>query len=58
MEQNLSMVIDGTLPIVSAHLKAHYQFHTMFIQTHQEMLYLKEVFQNVHLRFLDALDLL
>ena len=28
----------------------------MFIQTHQEILYLKEIFKNVHLRLVNALD--
>ena len=28
----------------------------MFMQTHQEILYLKEIFQNVHLPFLDTSD--
>ena len=27
----------------------------MFMQTHQDILYLKDIFHNVHLRFLDAL---
>ena len=59
MEHNLSVVIDRTLPLgagVSAHVKVHYQFHTMFVQTHQEILHFKEIFQNVHLIFLDTLD--
>ena len=59
MEQNMSTVIYRTLLIgfgVSDHIKVHYQFHTMFMQTHQEILYLKEIFQNVHSRCLDALD--
>ena len=28
----------------------------IFLQTHQEALYIKEIFQNVHFKFLDALD--
>ena len=59
MEQNLSTVIIRTMPIsvgVSAHIKVYYQFCSMFMQTHQEMLYLKEIFQNMHSRFADALD--
>ena len=59
MEQNLSMVIDPTSPLgvgVSAHIKLHYQFHTLFLQTHQHILYLQKVLQNVHLKFLDAWD--
>ena len=61
MEQNLSTVIDRALPIgagVSDHIIVHYQFHTMFMQTHQEILYLKEIFLNMHSRFPDALDCL
>ena len=56
MEQNLSTVIDRTSPTgvgVSAHIKLHDQFHTMFMQTHQEMLYLKEIFHSMDSRFLD-----
>ena len=59
MEQSLSMATDRTPPIgvgVSDHLKVYYQFHTILMQTHQEILYLKKIFQNMHLRFLDALD--
>ena len=58
MEQNLSLVIHRTLSIgvrVSDHIKVHHQFHTKFKQI-QEILYLKEIFQNVHLRFLGVLD--
>ena len=43
---------------VPGHVKVHYQFHTMLKQTHQEIIFLKEIFQNVHLRFLDAIDYL
>ena len=53
------MVIDRTSSIgvgVSVHTKVHYQFHTMFMQNQQENLYLKKIFQNVHSRFLDALE--
>ena len=38
------MITDRTLPIgvrVSDHIKVHYQFCTMFMPTHQEILYLK-----------------
>ena len=52
MEQNFSTVTDSTLPIcvgLSDHLKVHYQLCIMFIQTHQKIVYLKEIFQNVHL---------
>ena len=59
MEENPSIVTDRTLAIgvgVSDHLKVHYQFHTMFMKSHQEILYLKEIFQNVHFRLLDAID--
>ena len=30
----------------------------MFLQTHQEILYLNEIFQNIHSKFLDILDYL
>ena len=59
MKQYLSMLIDRTLPIhvgVSAPVKVHYQFCIMLIQTHQEIIYLKEIFQNVHSKFLDTID--
>ena len=59
LKQSLCTVNDRTPPLgvgVSAHIKVHYQFCTMFMKTHQEILYLEEIFQNVHLRFLDALD--
>ena len=60
MEQNLPMVTDRTSPTgvgVSDDIKVIYQFHTIFIQTHQEILYtFKEMFQNVHSRFVNALD--
>ena len=42
MEQNVSTVIDRTPPLgigVPAHVKEYYQFDTMFMQTHQEILY-------------------
>ena len=58
IEQNLSTVIDRIPPIgvgVSDHIKVHYKFCTMFMQINQEILYLKEIFQNVHSRFIDAL---
>ena len=41
MKHNLAMVIDRTPPIgvgVSDHIKVHYQFHTIFMQTHQVFL--------------------
>ena len=47
MEQSLSMIIDRTPALgvgVSDHIKIHYQFHAMFTWTHQEILYLKEIF--------------
>ena len=53
------MFIDRTLPLgvgVSAHVKVQYQFHTVFLQTCQAILYLKGIFENMHMRFLDALD--
>ena len=59
MEQNLPIITYSSPPIgigVLDHIKVHYQFNTMFMQTHQEILYLKEIFQNIHSRFLDALD--
>ena len=59
MEENLSTVINRTLPLgagVSAHVKVHIEFCTMFLQAYQEALYLKEIFKNVYLRFLDALN--
>ena len=43
MEQNLSMVINRTLPLgvgVSPHIKVHPQVCTIFMQPHQEILYL------------------
>ena len=46
MEENLSMFIDRTPPLgvgVSAHVKEHYHSHNMFLQTHQEILYLKDI---------------
>ena len=58
MEQSLSTIIDRihTLGVgVSAYIKVHCQFLTMFMQTNQEILYHKEKFQNMHLGFLDAL---
>ena len=59
MEQNLSTAIDITLSIhvgMSHHINVHYQFYTILMQTHQENLYLKEIFQNMLSRFLDAMD--
>ena len=59
MEQNLSIIIDKTPSLgagVSEHIKVHNQFCTVFLQAHQEILYLKEIFQNIHSKFLDALD--
>ena len=58
MKQNVSPVITKTLLIgigLSDQIKVHYQFHTMFMQTHQEFLYLKTIYPNVHFRFLDAI---
>ena len=58
-EGNLSKVIEQA-PLqgveVAAYLKVHYSFSTMFLQTHQEVLYLKEIFQSVHSKFLNTLD--
>ena len=59
MEHNLPIVIIKMLPIgvgVPDHIKVHYQFYTVFMQPHQEISYVKEIFQNMHWRFLDALD--
>ena len=59
MEPKMSTIL-GRMPhigvCVSDHMKVHYQFHTIFLQTHQEILYLIEIFQSVHSRFLDFLD--
>ena len=41
MEWNISMVIHRTDLIgvgVADHMKIHYQFHTIFMQTHHEIL--------------------
>ena len=60
MEQNLSMVIDQTRPLgmgISAHVKVHYRFCTFFLQTHQEILHLKEVFHNMYLEFVHTKSL-
>ena len=49
MEYNLSMVIDITLPpgggVFSSCKSSSSNFSTLFIQTHQEVLYIKEIFQ-------------
>ena len=41
---------------VSAHTKVHYQFHKMLLQMHEETLYLKEIFQNMHVKFFNMPD--
>ena len=59
MEQNLSTVINITSHTsvgISDHMEVHDQFHTMFLQTHQEIFYLREIFQSVYSRFFDASD--
>ena len=46
MERNLSTVIGKTLPLdvgLSAKMKIYYQIY-MFTETHQEILYFKEIF--------------
>ena len=61
MESNMSTIIHRMSWIgvgVSDYTKIYHQFHTMILPTHLENLYLKELFQSVHSRFLDALDLL
>ena len=53
------MVIDQTSPQgtgVAAYLYVYHQFCMMLLQTDQEALDLKEIFQNIHFKFLDALD--
>ena len=59
MESNISEVIDQVAPRgieVDSYLKTHHQFQKMFLQAFQEALYLGQIFQNVSLNFLDALD--
>ena len=59
IEMNISTITGGMPYIgvsISDYKKVYYQFHTMFLQTHQEILYLKEIFQTVHSRFLDTLN--
>ena len=59
MKGNLFMIIDQTPHLgvgVRAYLKAHYKLHMMFLQTHQEVFYLKEILQNIHSTFLGTLD--
>ena len=54
MEQNLSILMDRTLRLgveVVAHKKVHFLFCAMFLQSHQEILYFEEIFQNVHSKF-------
>ena len=36
-------------------MKVHYQCYTMFLKPLRNV-YLKEIFQSIHLRFLDTLD--
>ena len=59
LEKNISAII-GRMPCIGVgiwdHIKVHYQFHTMSLQSQQEILYPKEIFQSVHSRFLEALD--
>ena len=59
MEQNLSMVINRMQSLgvwMSAHVKVQYKFHIMFLQTHQDILYLKQIFQDIKSKYLDALN--
>ena len=59
MESDLSKVEDQVPPRnveVASYLKKYHQCQKMFLQAHQEALYLAEIFQNVHLKFLDLLD--
>ena len=61
MERNLPKVIEGSPPQgveVGAYFEVHFKFCMMFLQTHQEALYLKEIFQNVPSKFFDALHYL
>ena len=47
MKLNIFTII-GRMPWIgvgiSDHMKVHYKFNNMFLQTYQEMLYLKEIF--------------
>ena len=55
----MSMVTDRTPTLgvaISDHIKVLYQFCTMFMETHQEILYLEEIFQNMYLIFLNLLE--
>ena len=52
MEKNISIAINRTL--LECQLTLTKLTHTL--TPNQEILYLNEIFQNVHLRFLDALD--
>ena len=59
MEPNISTIIGRTLSIgigLSNYMEVHYQICTISLQTHQGILYLREIFQSMHSRFLDALD--
>ena len=58
MEWNLAMVINQTVALgtgMSVHINIHYQFCIMFLQTYQEILCLKEIFQNIYSKVLDIL---
>ena len=59
MKQNLLTVIIRMALIgvaVSDHIKVHYQFYTMFMLMHEEIILLNEIYLNGFLRFLYALD--
>ena len=43
---------------IPSNLKVHFQFGEMFLQVHQESLYLTVLFQSANFKFLDALDYL
>ena len=60
IELNLSIIMDkdtiNRYWSVRSH-KINDQFCIMFMQTHQEILYLKEIFHNVHSRLPDTYNI-
>ena len=60
MDRNFSTGIVQTSPRnvgVALYIKIQYKLCKIFLQTYQEFLYhLKEIFQNIPSKFVDALD--
>ena len=59
MEDNIPKVTDQVPSrgvAVSSYLKVHFQFWSIFLQAQEEVIFLEDIFQSEHVKFLDVLD--